>query len=108
MISLEDRIANDKKRRAVEENQKQVRAFVAVLHHKDDFESVPRMQMANTLALYHAKINHMLVELFCANPNHLIFKTAGEEVLAPLRVERVIRISGGKNNGKEFIQGDPL
>lgn len=137
ILSLADRIENDRRRKSFEDNQKKIMQMVADLHHKQDINEVSRPRMCNTIALQHSKLNYMLVELFCVDPDHCIFqppKTPDRKefnddkeyesslalwkkacevqeytVLAPLRLERLKRIEEGRILiGEQFLQGEKL
>jgi len=68
--------------------------LVLSLFGANDLGYVSKPALVRAVAGHHRYANKLLLELFCANPDHAIFKDVSEAVLAPMRVERVSRMAG--------------
>jgi hypothetical protein len=75
--------------------------ILSVAFKTRDFYKIPRPLLLKTLANSMRRSGRLYLDLFCANPSHPIFANEPEEILAPLRVERIRRIATEAEKYKE-------
>jgi hypothetical protein len=57
-----------------------------------DTQYVSKSQLGKTLAYYLTEYDKAIVDLFCSDPYHKFFEKTPENLLAPLRIERIKRL----------------
>jgi len=68
--------------------------LVLSLFGAKDLGYVSKRALVRAVAGHHRYANKLLLELFCANPDHETFNDVSEAVLAPMRIERMKRMAG--------------
>jgi hypothetical protein len=68
--------------------------LVLSLFGAKDLGYVSKPALVRAVAGHHRYANKLLLELFCANPDHAMFEGVNEVVLAPMRSERMKRMAG--------------
>jgi len=68
-----------------------------------DIGYVSKPRLVKGILSQHKTIRYLTLELFCSNPEHSYFTNWNEEYLAPLRMERINRLSGGSHNDKKKV-----